>query len=136
MAKYNITYICSHEETIELFGKHDGRDREIARREKQKCFACYQAAKNEAAMQVVASVSAEVALPALVGSPKQIAWAEKIRAAAIAVLIAKRETERRIKDAPFRGAPAERYDAAIAELDERIERAAGEVSAKWWIDHR
>ena len=77
MAKYDVKFSCGHEGTVELFGKSADRERKIAYFEKHGvCSECYK-------MQQAAAVAEKTAaweLPELTGTPKQIAWAERIRA--------------------------------------------------------
>lgn len=76
MAKYEVTYKCGHKGIVELFGKESERQRKIEWYEENcicpECYAAEQAAKREAEAQ-------KYALPELVGTEKQVAWAEKIR---------------------------------------------------------
>ena len=72
MAKYDVTYTCGHTETVELFGKTSERERKIKWMEGNcLCPACYKAEQ-----QAKAKV---LDLPALTGTPKQVAWAETLR---------------------------------------------------------
>lgn len=73
MAKYTVTHSCGHEREYQLYGKHTERDRKLEWLEAQECPACRKAREIERATE-------GVELPALEGSPKQIAWAESIRA--------------------------------------------------------
>ena len=79
MAQYEIRYTCGHTESIQLYGKEVEREREISRREAGLCKECWIAEQRKAAEAVVASVK-DSGLAPLVGSPKQVAWAEEIRA--------------------------------------------------------
>ena len=79
MAKYEVTYACGHTETIQLYGKSVDRQKEIERREKRLCKECWIAEQRKADEAVIASVKNSGLVP-LVGSPKQVAWAERIRA--------------------------------------------------------
>lgn len=76
MAKYEVTYKCGHTGTVVLFGKESERKRKIAWYEENcicpECYEAEQAAKHEAQAQ-------KYALPELVGTEKQVSWAEKIR---------------------------------------------------------
>jgi hypothetical protein len=107
MAKYTVTFSCGHTEVIELVGKVSERERKIAYFEQSGiCSECYKA---QQAVIKVAKLDAYKAanLPDLVGSPKQIAWGDKIRAAAYA----------EYKNKGFN-------------------YVATESSAAWWIDNR
>ena len=63
---------CGHAgERYQAYGKEDGRQRELASKERQACPDCR---KSEADAK-----AAEAGLPQLIGSPKQVAWASEIR---------------------------------------------------------
>ena len=48
MAKYNITYSCGHEGTVQLFGKSEERERKIKYYEEfGLCTECYKKQKQE-----------------------------------------------------------------------------------------
>ncbi len=135
MAKYNIDWSCGHHTVDQLYGKHTERERHIEWAERQgKCPDCFRAEKQ--AEREAANQQAAQNLPALVGSEKQIKWAEAIRRAAL--------------DAPGNHIVAD-ADAKLATVpaDKRAKFAAGlaamrvaraqlesEISAKWWIEHR
>ena len=107
-----ITHACGHQEEIQVFGKRADRERKIAWLEAQVCAECRAAEAAEA--------SKATGMAALVGSPKQIAWAEDIRGEtmdAIATLKTRTESESALKD------------RVIAYL-------GGITSAEWWIDNR
>ncbi len=76
MAKYSVTFSCGHEETVELYGKTADRERKIEWMENYAvCSECYQRHKKEQEEARKAGRN----LPDLEGTPKQVAWAEKIR---------------------------------------------------------
>jgi hypothetical protein len=105
--KYDVNFSCGHTETIELFGKNTERKRKIEYFEQYgMCSTCYKAQKEaEHKAEMDAYKSAE--LPALTGTPKQIAWAEKIR-----------------------------LEAYNSYANRGFEYIASETSAAWWIDRR
>lgn len=113
MAKQVITLGCGHESEVQLFGPHAARKRRIEwLREHGECQACRRAAQDAAAAEAAERLGE---LPALVGSPKQIAWAEKIRA--LRLVEAKAE-------------------AKAANAEDRFAALAAKTSAAWWIDNR
>lgn len=76
MAHYNLTYACGHAGTVELFGKREYREKRIQWLEGSvDCPAC----KKRAAELKMQNFEKEYELPALEGTPKQIAWARDIR---------------------------------------------------------
>jgi len=120
MAKYDITYACGHVETVKLYGPNKDRERRIASMSAGVCDACYKArkdAEHAAANASAAAANAAGGLPALVGSEKQVAWAESLRAERLAA----------IKHDP-KAPPATK--AILLDL-------LGEVDeAVWWIETR
>lgn len=118
MAKYDVTHACGCTHTHQIIGPHKERDKRIASLEMQKCADCWQAEKEEDARKT-AEANAAKGLVALEGSPKQIAWAETIRAKKLAE-IDKLGTSGTCTEAFFKVAD---YIKSIAE-------------AKYWIDNR
>ena len=90
MAKYSITYKCGHTCDTQLFGTYKSRERYIEWAKDNKfCPECAEAKvrehrrkENEASAQE----AQECGYIELQGSPKQVAWANSIRAKAIAVI--------------------------------------------------
>jgi hypothetical protein len=73
-------------------------------------------------------------LPALVGSEKQVAWAESIRRDLFDYQISQRfDAARRAAVAAGR---MDQADAAIAKMSDLLAPVLAETSAKWWIDNR
>lgn len=85
MAKYAIKHICGHTQVHQIYGTnaHGERDRKQAWLATCLCDDCYKAqqqAERDAKNAESAKANAEAHLPTLTGTPKQIAWAETIRA--------------------------------------------------------
>lgn len=76
MAKYDVTHTCGHVAIHALYGPVRDRQRRIGWLEGQPCTECWREQQQSAAE----ATSQEMALPALKGTEKQIAWAERIRA--------------------------------------------------------
>ena len=123
MAKYDVVFSCGHEERIELFGKGTERERKIAWFEKYGlCSTCYkeqQQAKAEAR-------AAAWELPALTGTPKQIAWAERIRSDFFA------KFEDMEKKSGQSTAEAAEKDARFGQF---LSWVKDQTEARFWIDH-
>lgn len=84
MAKYEIKFSCGHTETIQLYGKMKDRQRKIEYFEREGlCSECYKKAieqeKQDLEKKADAYIRSIGGVAELEGSPKQIAWAEKIR---------------------------------------------------------
>ena len=140
MAKYNINYACGHDAVEQIYGKHKDRESYIQWAEGSKlcpeCWAKKQAEERAAENAKAAAANQSASLPALIGSPKQIAWAETIRAKALAAsgnqirhdaeeLLAKSPADKQ----PMMRAVLEAMRSAKSELEQQ-------TSAKWWIEHR
>jgi len=76
MATYTIKHTCGHVVHHNLTGKIDGRTKRADYLTKKICIDCYKAKKTADAK----AKNEKNNLPNLTGSPKQIAWAESIRA--------------------------------------------------------
>lgn len=141
MARYAVTYSCGHEAEVALFGPHKERERKIEwMRQSALCPACYVAARDAERQKAQADAEAKAerdGLPALLGSEKQIAWAERIRREKMDALYKLAA----IAD-PYNGKDASMAEAkAYAEFAERIFTAAlmaveAKAEAGWWINRR
>lgn len=121
MSKHQVTHSCGHTVEHQLFGPHRERDRRIERMQLENCRDCVNKALIDHAK------TAHPDLPKLTGSDKQVAWAERIRAAATTKLddLQAMIDSRRDQD-PDTAAKA---DVAIA-------AALADTSASAWIDSR
>ena len=132
MAKINITHSCGHESRIDVYGPVKDRQRKADRIAERPCRDC---AAAEAA-------SANADLPALTGSPKQIAWAEQIRAAKRreieeAAAEARRTMLDLIAHYEARGyTPKATREQAEAAIEAAVSEALSEPRAGAWIDNR
>ena len=125
MAAHTISHTCGHTSVAQLYGKMDARPREAARLGERLCLTCYKAQQQVSSVQAARANANAGDVPALSGSEKQIAWAETIRAAAIAATSTLlRETEARTGTPP------------PAEVTAAYERLTRQSAATWWIDRR
>lgn len=126
MAKYSVTYTCGHEATIQLFGKHKDREWRLQYEERKLCPDCYLEKlrkEREEENRKAAEAAKEQELPQLVGSEKQIAWAETIRQKfldKLSDLLTHLKSE----------------IAADPACSKTIDSFYGETSSRWWIDNR
>ena len=105
-----IIHSCGHEQEHYIIGEYAADyDRQAAKLSRGKCAACSTQAAVLTASQTRAT-ALKLGLAPLVGSPKQIAWAETIRAKRLAAL--------------------QRDNSETVMIIARI------TDAKWWIDHR
>ena len=132
MSKYTITRQCGHQETIQIYGKHSGRDNQAEHESTKLCLDCYKAEQEAKRAESSANASKEAeakGLPALTGSEKQIAWAETIRAAAMAEIEPLRAAMAKV--------PADHPNKKIAEVAlEIINKIVSRTSAHYWIENR
>lgn len=153
MAKYQVNFYCGHTETVQLFGKTAERERWIEWAEQNKlCRDCYEKQKGEVrqeAARAAAEEAVENGLPSLVGSDKQIAWAETIRAEKLAEVdrliapldsnMAKVAADPALLEKANRKAVEDGF-IDFADSGECLKEAVNCVkeidSAKWWIDNR
>ena len=81
--KYDVTFSCGHTATVELFGPGKERERKISWYETHgECPECYKARKQAEREEANARAAREAEKnqwPELVGTPKQVAWANAIR---------------------------------------------------------
>ena len=138
MAKYTVKFSCGHEATIELFGKYGDRARKIKWMEEHgDCPECSRKAREQEiadSQKEAAKTVEENGLPALVGSEKQIAWANEIRAQYVPL----------IND--LRGSFKKAREMKVASEEEIARREAitegfaseffAETKASYWIDLR
>lgn len=120
--KYTVHMSCGHDETVELFGKSEDRDKKIKRME--ECGICFKCRKKLREKQMQEFNKAHD-LPDLQGSEKQINWANSIRKS----LIEKFEIEKSL-------VPINRMNKDFARwLDVYSAKYYKNPSASWWIDH-
>jgi len=109
-----ITHRCGHAELRCLSGHWAyEKERDAERLKSRNCTACAATAKRAASAVKAAAAREQLAgvrLPALSGSPRQVAWADDIRLEKLAAL---------------------RWAAPAA-----VGPAAAVADARWWIDHR
>ena len=114
--EHRIAHACGHEQAHYIPGFATQQARKANWLRTTKCRACFAADKRLAQAENAATDAAAIAdldLPALIGSERQVSWASTIRARRLAVLLS-------------------------AEVgDSQNERPCQLVTdAKWWIDHR
>lgn len=136
MSKYTITHSCGHDVVHQICGTNSHGERErtaewMAGRLCDECYRAKLAADRLAANSAAAASNAAAKLPALLGSPKQIAWAETIRAKAVGDIDTRlAEAKRNLDRQPYMF-----RDLAIAAIA-GLESIRTKSGAAWWIDHR
>lgn len=138
--KYTVTFACGHTHTVELYGPMDERKRKVAYLETVECKDCKKAkleAERKAESEAAAQKAKEGGLPELEGSPKQIAWAETLRAEKVEIWKQMMDTIKMDKIyAKFPEVSHESVDAAIAGVKSKMEKDLYGTSAKWFIENR
>lgn len=120
MARYTINHACGHTQDVQFVGKITERERRIAYMEQEDCPECRAAATNNAA--------AAAGLPELIGSDKQIAWANKIRQDYL------KELAEYIAD--LDNPDDDDDEITPEELDSLRTLPQKQASSKWWIESR
>ena len=131
MAKYTVEHSCGHSVEHNLFGKSSGfggRDSKLEWLERQPCLECkrkQEAEDREAQAREAAEANLKIGAPPLLGSEKQVAWAEVIRRQ---TLVSFREAYDRIAAMPQ---PNLQFEMTLKGV---IAWLMGQAEAKWWID--
>jgi hypothetical protein len=140
MAQYDVKHACGHVVTHRLFGKHEDRYSRIEWMKDKPCPDCRRVKEQEEARATAAALN----LPPLIGTPKQIAWGEKVRAEAVKSdgnKLPTLPTEESIKDgAEKTGIAVDDALALVRRFSDSVLAAENklrtETSAVWWIDNR
>nr|WP_308006616.1 hypothetical protein [Xanthomonas albilineans] len=125
MAWYTLTYACGHTEQKQLYGKTAERERTINSAQSHDCPACRLAAAK--------TIEAEIGLPPLSGSDKQITWAAGIRAkvqSGLTAMEAELDARWESLDEGKKAASAQ----SLAKLMDAIRTIRRQTRAGWWID--
>ncbi len=139
MAKYEGTYSCGHEGTVNIIGPQKDRQWKIDRHFDGLCPECHKKERQrekEEAEKVAAEKTVEMDLPALTGTEKQVAWANTIRIDLIESFMKMIENNKNIY--MYCNSNDERIpNVTKEELIDLIDYIAKEyTSAKFWIDSR
>jgi len=121
-----IIHRCGHTQNHEIYGNATSKSSRVAYLKTIDCSTCIRKSQNASA----AIINQDADLPALIGTDKQIAWAESIRAKIIreaTEYLAK--TESYTPASPAEATEIEKIIGAIADLKEKI-------SAAWWITNQ
>lgn len=133
MARYTITRACGHTEDIQIYGTnvHGQREQRAAREAQLDCADCVAEERRKHNAEATRA-AANFGLVAITGgSPKQNAWAESIRLAALADL--DDHAHRLTTTIPDAAARVRVTDTLIRIL---IRIAEAHLDARWWIDNR
>jgi len=132
MAWYNITYACGHEGREQIYGPTKNRQWIADRKAEGLCPDCYQKElkrKHEEENAKAAEVNKEYGLPELIGTPKQVAWAETCRRDLIAKI-------QKVIDEELEHIDESKKDVPLKRLTIALQHIMSQESAAWWIDNR
>lgn len=140
MAQYPIAHVCGHTRTVQIYGRSSQRESRARWLAESPCDSCRQNERDrERAEQSERDAEANRAagLPALAGSPKQVAWAETIRSEQLGMLDRERAVLTGRLGLGARGAAGlESAGAGAREAVETARAALSEIAeARWFIDH-
>ena len=125
MAKYNVTQSCGCTTRHDLIGPHKSREWRIKILSEKPCDSCWREERerrNAEQNAEAAKANRELELPALIGTEKQIPWAESIRLRLLRAVDEVLQIRGDLRDHPHMPAV---LDALYAE-----------TRASWWIDQR
>lgn len=128
MGKYTVTHSCGHTEEVALFGPEKDRTSKIQWMSKAPCLACKRAVETERAN----TATKDLNLPQLIGTEKQITWAQTIRAKLIPEYTAE------VNKVAARRISPDNPNAAKgrAMMDGLITAYKAQTAASYWIDRR
>lgn len=138
MAIYTIEHTCGHVEKADIVGKVANRASRARYLASLPCPACREA---ERAAEVA---QANVGLPALVGTPNQIAWAEKLRAKSLErmddFMMPFMPSDEKIAMVADRvgitvAAARARFERVVSGVEEARNKLYTETDCRWWIDN-
>ena len=130
MANYTIVRACGHEAQVKVRGATPARERKLDRERQRICRSCaIEKLRSEA------EASAEAGeLPALIGTPKQIAWAMTLRHKALAD--AEMHLDHLRESGQLKGRVGRDTELFEAQKERVLEPLKARTEAAWWIDRR
>lgn len=90
--QYTVEYLCGHKGLINLVGKHSYREYRLKQEEHKICHKCYEKELEETNKKALLE-SKEMELPDLIGTEKQVNWANSIRLEKLKEIEKKMETQ-------------------------------------------
>lgn len=139
--KYDGTYACGHTGTIDVFGKNDYREWKIKNEFSGFCPECRKEKlekERAEALEKAKKQAEEMKLPQLLGTEKQVAWAERIRADFVAY--AENQLEKAVEIAADmkekNPKEPQKYDNQVAIIEKAFEEVLNNPNAKFWIENR
>jgi hypothetical protein len=134
----NIEHSCGHVSVARFHGDDSYEWDSIASRAaSEPCVVCLiDKSAHERVMKAAAArvIAAEMGLPPLEGTPRQVEWAEGIRQASFSAIDRVHEWMSVNNDKAMQEDP-DHWDSARSALKKAINLLKEQCSAKWWIDH-
>jgi hypothetical protein len=130
--RYEITHRCGHISNIDLFGPRPERERKVEWLESQQCQQCRLVEDGARAAEANAADN----LPVIVGSPKQVAWAEQIRRKALDHAARVRQVDPGALAAAMKPEIIALGTEYVQTYEATMTKLRTETSARWWIDNR
>ena len=130
MANYTIVRACGHEARVKASGATPARERKLELERQRICRRCaIEKLRSEAEAAAVAEE-----LPALTGTPKQIAWAMTLRHQALAG--AETYLDYLRESGQLKGRVGRDMELFEAQKERVLEPLKDRTEAAWWIDRR
>jgi len=130
MAKHTIDRACWHSEVVKMRGSEERLNLKLRRERARTCRPCYIESQRA---QAEAAAEAE-GLPALTGTPKQIAWALALRHEALSDAEAHLDHLR--ESGQLKGRVMKDTELFEAQKERVLEPLKAQSEAAWWIDRR
>ena len=131
MAKYTLQYSCGHVGVENLIGPHKNREWAIQYKQRGLCPECYREEaqkKHDEENTLAAQYAQENELPLLVGSEKQVAYAETCRKKLIQIAEKTLASKSWLHELSFNGIDEEKANLIFNYM-------LSITSARWWIDN-
>ena len=129
MSKFKVMHSCGHEVAHAFAGPEPARRQREEWLSKRPCQVCW---RNEQAGAALAQ-SHEWNLPPLEGSEEDKAWAQVIRAKAVAHY---RAYHQKLTSSKELSQDEELRKAIVTSADAALREVENQTDAKWWIEHR
>ena len=130
MANYTIVRACGHEARVKARGAPPARERKLELERQRICGRC---AIEKQRSEAEAAAEAEE-LPALTGTPKQIAWAMTLRHKAL--VDAETYLDYLRESGQLKGRVGRDMELFEAQKERALEPLKARTEAAWWIDRR
>lgn len=132
--KHTVTYACGHKGEVQLYGKHEARERKLKWLEESGlCPKCLEKERNAAA-SAANDKAQKLGLPQLKGSRKQIRWALTLRDKQVTAEADRiKELEQGIEKYPERAMQAEEALVMHKKFFQWMKQIA---ESSFWIEHQ